>query len=139
MKTTNKNFGNKTMTILAFMIFAFTNTAFAQQGVHRTELQRHDMSTPGYEAVQVVVALDPGTAVGYHNHPGEEIIYVTEGVLEYTIEGKAPVTLKAGDVLFVPAGAYHAAVNKGKVIGAELATYIVDKSKPIVVLKKENK
>ena len=137
MKTINKRLLNSAMTLLGFAALIFTNSAMAQQsGIHRTELQKHDLSIPGREAVQVIVALDPGTKVGYHNHPGEEIIYVTEGVLEYTLEGEQPVTLKAGDVLFVPAGKYHSAVNKGNVVGAELATYIVDKSKPIFVLKK---
>ena len=69
-----------------------------------------------------------------HSHPGEEIVYVLEGSLEYEVEGKPPVTLKAGDVLFVPAGAVHSAKNVGSGNGAELATYIVEKGKPLVVL-----
>jgi quercetin dioxygenase-like cupin family protein len=43
------------------------------------------------------------------------------------------VTLKAGDVLFIPAGAIHAAKNVGGSNGAELATYVVEKGKPLVV------
>ncbi|MGH2666507.1 cupin domain-containing protein [Flavobacterium sp.] len=137
MKTIIKKNLHSAMSLFGFAALTFTGSAMAQQsGVHRTELQRHDLSIPGREAVQVIVALDPGTKVGFHSHPGEEIIYVTEGILEYTIEGKPPITLKVGDVLFIPAGTYHAAVNKGNVIGAELATYIVDKSKPILVMKK---
>ena len=42
------------------------------------------------------------------------------------------MTLKAGDVLFIPAGAIHAARNVGTGNGAELATYIVEKGKPLV-------
>jgi quercetin dioxygenase-like cupin family protein len=57
-------------------------------------------------------------------------------VLEYEVEGKPPVTLKAGDVLFVPAGAAHSARNVGTTNGAELATYIVEKGKPLVTLVK---
>ena len=45
----------------------------------------------------------------WHTHPGEEIIYVLEGSLEYQLKGEPPVTLKAGDVLFIPAGAIHTA------------------------------
>lgn len=52
------------------------------------------------------------------------------------MEGKQPVTLKAGDVLFIPAGTIHAAKNVGKVKAAELATYVVEKGKPLVVIKK---
>jgi len=29
-----------------------------------------------------------------HSHPGEEIIYVLEGVWEYQVEGKGPMKLK---------------------------------------------
>ena len=56
--------------------------------VARTDLQRHDLSAPGREAIQVRVDLAPGVAFGKHTHPGEEIIYVLEGSLEYEVEGK---------------------------------------------------
>ena len=46
------------------------------------------------------------------------------------------MTLKAGDVLFIPAGAVHSARNVGTVTGSELATYIVEKGKPLLTLKK---
>jgi quercetin dioxygenase-like cupin family protein len=69
-----------------------------------------------------------------HSHPGEEIVYVLGGSLEYEVEEKPPVTLKAGDVLFIPAGTVHAARNVGSGNAAELATYVVEKGKPLVVL-----
>ena len=43
-----------------------------QPGVKRTDLQRHDLSVPGREVIQVRVDLDPGVAFGKHRHPGEE-------------------------------------------------------------------
>ena len=106
------------------------------QGVARTDLQRHDLSTTGREAVQVRVDLAPRVAFGKHTHPGEEIIYVLAGTLEYQIEDKPPVTLKAGDVLFIPAGKVHSAKNVGSGTGSELATYIVEKGKPLLTLVK---
>jgi len=113
------------------------HVARAQQpGIKRTDLQRHDLSVPGREVVQVRVDFAPGAAFPRHTHPGEEIIYVLEGTLEYTVEGKPPVTLKAGDVLFIPAGTIHAAKNVGSVNAAELATYIVEKGKPLLTLVK---
>ena len=109
--------------------------ALAQQpGTSRTELQRHDLSVPGREVIQVRVELDPGVEFGRHWHPGEEIVYVLEGSLEYRVEGKPPVTLNARDVLFIPAGTIHAVTNVGRGNGAELATYVVDKGKPLVVM-----
>ena len=103
-----------------------------QSGVKRTDLQRHDLSVPGREVVQVRIDIAAGVTAAKHNHPGEEIVYVIEGSLEYELEGKPPVTLKAGDVLFIPAGVFHSAKNVGNVNGAELATYIVEKGKPLL-------
>ena len=101
-------------------------------GIQRTELQRHDLGTPGREAIQVRVDFDPGSAFPRHTHPGEEIIYVLEGTWEYTVGGKPPVTRKVGDVLFIPAGTIHSARNVGTGRAAELATYIVEKGKPLI-------
>jgi quercetin dioxygenase-like cupin family protein len=110
-------------------------SAFAQSsGIRRTELQRHDLAVPGREAIQVRVDFDPGTKFGRHSHPGEELVFVIEGVFEYEVEGMPPVKLKAGEVLFIPAGKIHSAKNIGKVKASELATYIVEKGKPLVVL-----
>ena len=110
------------------------HVARAQQaGTKRIDLQRHDLSVPGREVVQAIVELDPGATSSRHTHPGEEIIYVLEGApLEYVVEGKPPVTLKPGDVLFIPAGTIHAAKNVGNRKGAELATYVVEKGKPLL-------
>jgi quercetin dioxygenase-like cupin family protein len=113
------------------------NGAQAQQaGTKRTDLQRHDLSIPGREAIQVRVDIGPGEVAPRHTHPGEEIIYVLEGTLEYDVEGKPPVTLKAGEVLFIPYGTIHSAKNVGSVNAAELATYVVEKDKPLVTLVK---
>lgn len=137
----SKNF-LKTVRVLASAAVLATNVvtlpaAAAQPaGVTRTDLQRHDLSVPGREAVQVRVDLAPGVAFGRHTHPGEEIIYVLAGTMEYDVDGKPPVMLKAGDVLFIPAGTIHAAKNVGKETASELATYIVAKDKPLLTLVK---
>jgi quercetin dioxygenase-like cupin family protein len=114
----------------------YLNLAPAQQaGVMRTDLQRHDLGATGREAIQVRVELAPGVAFGRHTHPGEEIIYMLEGTLEYEVEGRTtPVRLTAGQVLFIPAGVVHAARNPGRTPGAELATYIVEKGKPLLTM-----
>jgi len=110
------------------------HVARAQQpGVTRTDLQRHDLGIPGREVVQARVDIAPGSLAARHSHPGEEIVYVLEGSLEYQLDGKPPVTLKAGDVLFIPAGTIHSARNVGTGRGSELATYVVEKGKPLVV------
>jgi quercetin dioxygenase-like cupin family protein len=105
-----------------------------QPGSRRTDLQRHDLSAPGREVVQVRVDFDPGYVSPRHTHPGEEIIYVVNGTLEYEVEGRPPMTLKAGEVLFIPTRTIHAAKNVGSGNGAELARYVVEKGKPLVTL-----
>jgi|SRR5438128_8945138 len=72
-------------------------------GIRRTDLQRHDLSVAGREVVQVRVDIAPGARSVKHTHPGEEIIYVLEGSLEYEIDGKPSTTYKAGDALLVAA------------------------------------
>jgi len=111
-------------------------TPAQQAGIKRTDLQRHDLGVPGREVVQVRVELAPGVAFGKHTHPGEEIIYMLEGSLEYEVEGRPPITLRAGDVLFIPARTVHAARNTGRSNGAELATYVVEKGKPLLTMVK---
>ena len=123
--------------MLALLLAAASTSAPtppAPAGVTRTDLQRHDLSIEGREMVQARIDIAPGAVAPWHRHPGEEIIYVIEGTLEYQLEGRDPVTLKAGEVLFVPAGVAHKARNPGTVNGAELATYIVAKGKPLLVL-----
>jgi quercetin dioxygenase-like cupin family protein len=111
---------------------ALQQTHAQQPTIGRTEVLRHDFGQPGREVVQVRVDFAPGAAFGMHTHPGEEIAYVLEGSLEYQLEGKPPITLKAGESLFIPARAIHAARNVGSGNAAELATYLVEKGKPIV-------
>ena len=129
----------RTMAIAALVIASSLalNTARAQQpGIKRTDLQRHDLSAPGREVIQVRVDFAPGVVAPRHSHSGEEIVYAIEGLMEYQVDGKPPVTLKAGEVLFIPAGTVHAVKNVGTVNAAELATYVVEKGKPLVVLAK---
>ena len=104
--------------------------------IKRTNLLRNDLSAPGREVIQVLVEFGPGVEAARHSHPGEELVYVTEGLLEYQLEGRPPVTLKAGDVLFIPHGTPHAVKNIGAGKATELATYIVEKGKPLLVLSK---
>ena len=111
------------------------DVAQAQQpGTKRTDLQRHDLSVPGREVIQVRVDFDSGYVAPRHTHFGEEIIYVLEGTLEYSVEGSPPKIYKAGDVLIVPAGAVHSVKNVGSGNGAELATYFVEKGKPLITM-----
>ena len=100
-------------------------------GLKRTELQDRDLSIPGKHVVQARVEFDPGAAVGRHTHPGEEISVVLEGSLLLEVDGQQPRTVKAGEAFFIPAGVIHAGRNAGSVKGVVLATYVVEKGKPV--------
>lgn len=127
-----------TTLMLSLSVFFKPDIVFAQEGISRTQLQRHDISMPGYEALQVRIDFGEGTSFGKHTHPGEEVIYVLEGVFVYEVEGQLPMTLKAGDTLFIPAGTAHAARNAGQGKAVELATYIVEKGKPLLEMENNN-
>lgn len=106
-----------------------------QAGLKRTDLVRRDLDVEGREVIQVRVDFDAGVTSPKHAHPGVEVAYVIDGTFEYQLEGQPPVTLKAGDSLYIPAGTAHVAKNIGTGKGSELATYIVQKNTPLVILK----
>ncbi|MCY1411030.1 Cupin domain protein [compost metagenome] len=60
---------------------------------------------------------------------------MVEGTFQYQLEGRPPVTLKAGDSLFIPAGVAHVAKNIGTGKASELATYVVKKGEPLLKLE----
>jgi quercetin dioxygenase-like cupin family protein len=101
------------------------------QGFQRTILQRGDLSVAGHEGVMAMVEFPPGTSAGRHTHPGEEISYVLQGAITLEVQGKPPATLKAGDVFFIEAGKIHDAKNTGTMPAKILATYVVEKGKPM--------
>ncbi|HVN61370.1 MAG TPA: cupin domain-containing protein [Gaiellaceae bacterium] len=103
-------------------------------GLTRTDLQRHDLGIPGRAVIQNRVDVAPDAPFIRHKHPGDEIIYVLEGSLEYHVDGQPPATLNAGDVLFIPAEAIHAVKNVSGESASELATYVVEKGKPFLVV-----
>jgi len=103
-------------------------------GLWRTDLQQHDLSVPGREVIQNRVEIGPEAPLVRHKHPGEEIIYVLEGSLEYQIDGREPMTFNAGDALIVPPETVHAVKNVGSGNATELATYVVEKGKPFLVV-----
>ena len=118
----------------AVVVFASIGPATSQprpSGTVRTDLQRADLSAADREVLQARVDFAPASSFPRHKHPGEEIIYVIEGTIEYELPGKGWVTFKKGDVLFVPSRGVHAARNRSEKPAAELATYVLEKGKPL--------
>jgi quercetin dioxygenase-like cupin family protein len=117
--------------VAALVVASAAVVAAQQAGFTRTVLQQVDLSTPGREAVTARAEFAAaGASVGRHTHFGEEIGYVIEGTLTVEINGVSK-TVKAGEAFAVPAGAPHNATNAGPGKAAILATYIVEKGKPL--------
>lgn len=102
----------------------------------RKNLQNHDLRNTDREVFQSEVSLEPGASFPRHFHLGEEFIYVLKGTWVYELDGQPPVTVRPGEVLFIPYGAVHSARNTGSETGIELATHVIEKGKPLLILVK---
>jgi quercetin dioxygenase-like cupin family protein len=124
---------NRTAAVAAAIVAgALAAVAYAQApGFTRKMLQDQNMSISERHAVQVLAEFVPGGAAGKHTHPGEELGYVMEGTLLLEVAGQPPRTLNAGEVFFIPAGMVHDGKNVGSGPAKVLATYIVEKGKPV--------
>jgi quercetin dioxygenase-like cupin family protein len=116
---------------LAAGLFGYGLLNAQQPGFTRTVLLTQELSAPDRNVVQARAEFIPGGAAGRHTHPGEEIGYILEGTLQLEIDGRPPQVLKAGDVFFVPAGMVHDGKNVGTVPAKVLATYVVERGKPV--------
>jgi len=99
----------------------------------RNIMERHEQSgVPGKEIVIGTATLPPGSAIGYHTHPGDEAGYVVKGNLILKTQGQPDRTLKAGDSFFNPRGAVHSlAAAPGADGGMAVSFWIVDKGEPL--------
>ena len=106
-------------------------------GLTRSDLQQYDLSVPGKEVIQNRVDVDLEAPAIKHWHPGEEVIYVIAGTLEYEIDGDPGRIVHAGEALTVPAERVHSVRNVGDDTATELATYIVEKDRPLFNLPED--
>jgi quercetin dioxygenase-like cupin family protein len=105
--------------------------AWAQDaGLKRTLLDRMDVPA-GYEAVLGAAELPSGATLARHFHHGTEFGYVVEGDTELRIDGEPPRIVRKGDFYRVEAGKVHEVRNTGAGAAKALATWIVEKGKPL--------
>jgi quercetin dioxygenase-like cupin family protein len=97
----------------------------------RTEIQHSPSSIPGRDIVQVLTEIPVGVESGWHIHPGEEVGYIVTGTVEMAIDGRAPLTLHAGDGFLIPPRIPHNARDVGPGTGHMLSTYIVEAGQPL--------
>jgi quercetin dioxygenase-like cupin family protein len=77
----------------------------------------------GGEGKQGIVLwnLEPGQENDYHLHPSTEHLHIVlSGTAEYTLAGEAPVVVRPGQAVMVPAAVPHGIRN----IGADRCTYM---------------
>ena len=116
---------------LAVFTILVADLALAQApAIKRTILQRIDVGD-NREAVLGLAEIAPGGAAGRHTHPGVEFGYVVEGSASLEVEGETPKLLKAGDSYMIPMGKIHDAKTVGDKPVKVLATYVVEKGKPL--------
>lgn len=125
----------KSLVILAAVTFLASGLFVlnAQPGAPtRNVLTKQDLADlPGREGVVAKVDFAPGAKETKHTHPGDVLAYVQEGTLTLNIEGQPATTVKAGEVFFVPAGKVHWAENAGTTTAKTIATFVVEKGKPL--------
>jgi quercetin dioxygenase-like cupin family protein len=90
------------------------------------------VSVPNREAVIARVDIAPGSVVGWHTHPGDEMSYATDGELTLMVAGQPPRKITAGQGFVIPAGVVHNAKNDGATTVKAVISYVVEKGKPLV-------
>ena len=116
---------------LAGALVALAVAAAAQApAIKRQLLQRIDVPD-NRETILGVAEIPAGGAAGRHTHFGVEVGYVLEGSTSLEIEGEAPRLLRAGDSYVIPAGKVHDAKVVGDGPAKVIATYVVEKGKPL--------
>lgn len=119
---------------LVFGLLILAEGAQAQDaGIKRMVLQRTDVVGTAYECVLGKADIPPGMSIGRHTHHGVEVGYIAAGAIELMIEGQGTLHLKAGDSYTIPAGLAHDAANMGSTVSTAMATWVVEKGKPLSV------
>jgi quercetin dioxygenase-like cupin family protein len=85
---------------------------------------------PTREVGMQSVAAPPGSGNQFHRHPGDQWTAVQEGEITFTVKGKPPVVLKAGDSNYVPRGTIHRQQNLTDKPARYIEMRVFDKDKP---------
>ena len=76
------------------------------------------------------VTMPPGAGNQFHRHPGDQWTAVQEGEVTFTVQGKPPQVLKAGEHNHVPRGTVHRQQNLTDKPARYIEMRIFDKDKP---------
>lgn len=64
----------------------------------------------GEKVMAAIVNLKKGAVVPNHSHESEQITYVIEGWLRFTMQDGSTIDVKSGETLVIPSWVEHAAV-----------------------------
>ena len=118
--------------LLALPVFASTLANAQATGITGKPLLRSTVSgDESKESIIRTVEFAAGASTGRHSHPGDEYATVLEGTLEVRLEGQEPHRVPAGQSYHNPRGVIHETRNVGDVTARTVATFIVDKGKPL--------
>jgi quercetin dioxygenase-like cupin family protein len=123
--------------VVALLIGLAARAVVAQQpAVERKVLLQQDVTIPGYQNVLVAVTIPVGGREGRHTHPGTAIVHVTEGALTLDHDGRPTATYKAGETFYVDADKVHEGINKGSAPVRAIASFVIEKGKPLTTQAK---
>jgi quercetin dioxygenase-like cupin family protein len=121
----------RTIVISGAALIAMIALCGAQQPPAKfTELQRRPIPGTELDGVTTVAEIPPGAMSKRHSHPGEDFGYLIEGTIILYVDGKPPVTVKAGETFYTERGRIHNARNIGTTVARAVDTYVVDGGKP---------
>jgi quercetin dioxygenase-like cupin family protein len=108
-----------------------SDAAPAANNVQRRVLLQQDLQIPNYQIVLVEVTIPSGGREGRHTHPGAAVVHVQEGQLTLDHEGIASKTYMPGESFYIAAGKIHEGINNGNARVRALASFVVEKGKPL--------
>jgi quercetin dioxygenase-like cupin family protein len=125
----NALFGRSVLALSVVFTVLGGRTASAQDPLKSGKIlqQTQLVDAKGLEAFLVLRELPPGAESGKHTQPGNEFVYIAEGSVIFEAQGKAPVTLKAGESFQTVAGEVHNVKNASKSEPAKALAYYIAK------------
>jgi quercetin dioxygenase-like cupin family protein len=128
--------------ILAAAAAAASSSAHAQVSIRSGPGAKYNIiidndleGTPLHATRLTIMDVAPGTQIPPHYHPAaQEIAFGMDGVLTMQVGGRNAKTIKAGDVVLIPAGVPHLPVADASERARVLFIHsIIDKTKPFII------
>jgi len=109
-----------------------------QDPIKMTVLKKADLvGIEGKEGVVFAAEIAPGAVGGKHYCTGNEFAYIIKGSMILEVEGKPPVTYKAGDTFYMSPKEVHYPKNPSATTPTNvLGIAIIDKGQPVNVMVK---